>query len=118
MDAIGTIGTVVALTALVGQLYTKCENVSKGFYNLHTDLRSLHEVLPRVKQYVPEGENPSAIQGCYQIAKDIEKLLSKYEGTGTTKRKLWHAFKWHFEDIAQLRSRLMVHVGILNLRSV
>ena len=111
-----SVGTIITLITFVAQCYSRCQKVSESFYNLHVDLLSLHEALLMVKQNVPEGENLHGIQiGCDRIVKDIAKLLTKYESIGTTKKKLWHKLKWHFEDIAQLRSRLAVQVGMLNL---
>ena len=110
------VGTVITLIAVVAQCYSRCENVSKSFYNLHVDLRSLRKTLLMVKRYVPEGEDLGDIQkGCNEIVEEIEKLVSKYEGIGTAKKKLWRTFRWHFEDIAVLRSRLGVQVAMLNV---
>lgn len=112
MDATGV---VVGLIALLWDCYNKCKNDSASFYNLHRDLHSLHTTLRLVERYLPDECDLGAIQiGCNQIVVDIEKVLSGCASLNTTKKKLWHQLKWGFEDIEQLRSRLIAQVSMLN----
>lgn len=110
-----SVGTIVTLIVFVAQCYSRCQSASESFDNLHMDLQSLREALLRVGEYVPEGENLHVIQACHHIMKDIEKLISRYERIGTARKALWKKFRWHFEDIAQLRSRLTTQVGMLTV---
>jgi ankyrin repeat protein len=111
------VGITISLATLVWNCYLRCRHVSSDFYDLHVDLKSLHETLVVVDEHLPRNYDLGAVRtGINHVITDIEKLLTKYSSLDSPNRKIWQQLKWGYEEVGELRQRLTLLIGLLGIR--
>ncbi|KAK2805129.1 hypothetical protein FQN50_006374 [Emmonsiellopsis sp. PD_5] len=131
-----SITDLISLTTLSWSLYKSCKSAPASFASLSSDVLSLHAVLkeaeetlfpqqydsPKEKQrHHSTSLSPTAQEnlrtitdGCHAVLVDLQLLLDRYESIGRKRSNAWERVKWGSEDLAELRSRLMTNVSMLN----
>lgn len=117
VDMTEVVGITISLATLVWNCYLRCKNVSSDFYDLHVDLKSLHETLVVVDEHLPRNYDLGAVRtGIDHVITDIEKLLTKYSCLDSPNKKIWQQLKWGYEEVGELRQRLTLLIGLLGIR--
>ena len=116
-----SVGDLIAVGQLVWNVYKRCKNAPESFYNITSELLSLHAVLKECEECFPQASEPSErrkrlsviIGGCKEILEDLEAIVTKYESLGTQQKRTWDRMRWHSNDIGELRARITSHVSML-----
>jgi hypothetical protein len=111
-----------AIGHVAWKLFCNCKSAPESFDNIHKDLLSFHALVKEAQETVFAKPIPSErgarlkIVGdeCCQILDDLDKIVEKYESLGTDTKRKWDRFRWDADDIEKVRSRLTLHVSILN----
>lgn len=61
-----------------------------------------------------EADLIQIINGCKGVLTDLDGLLKKYSNVGKKTRWSWDRFRWHQNDIVEMRARVLAHTAILN----
>jgi len=116
------VGDIIAVATLAWNVYKSCKDAPESFRNIAFDVASLHAVLKEVEETVfAQPLSPArrdrlktVADGCYHILEDLDNLVKKYHSLGTQSKRTWDRMGWGTVDIAELRARLTVHIGILD----
>ena len=114
------VGDFITISTLAMNIYSSCKNSSRDFKSITSEVNSLHVVLKKTSEYLPEhsldtdaAECLESLKNeCYSVLKDIQDLLQKYRSLGM-KGRIWDKVKWGSEDISGIRHRLTVNVILL-----
>jgi hypothetical protein len=116
-----SIGDLIAVGTFAWQIYSSCKGAPESFENISSEVFSLHAVLEQARDSVlsqplspPQQKRLKVIRdGCYRVLEDLEKLVKKYQGLGTQRKRTLDRMKWSIEDVAEIRARLSVHIILL-----
>ena len=116
-----SISDFITVPALAWKLYLSCKESSDDFKNISGQVASLHIVLKETSEHLSEynlaPDREAQLIGlgkqCYDVLKDIESLLDRYESLGAASQRTWDRMRWGFEDTSALRDRLMLNTTIL-----
>ena len=53
------------------------------------------------------------LSGCKTVLDDLQQLVDKYDRQPTKTKRTWNRLRWGFEDITDIRSRLVSNTGLL-----
>lgn len=116
------VGDFVTVAEFAWRIYQRCKELDGDFADLCNLIESMNLVVLRVKdQYSQRGlseTNRVEIQGllnrCEMTLKDIDLQLGKYTSLGTGRFRRRDRLKFATEATADLRIRLVAHLGLLN----
>ena len=110
-------GLVVGIAAFAYDIWDRCQNGRSNFRKLERDLRSLQGLLSLADERLPRSPGFQIIKnGCEEVRKDLEEVISKYAilNQPRSTKRLFRQATWSTKTVDELRSRLSVHVGMLN----
>jgi hypothetical protein len=116
------VGDIINVTTLAWKVYKSCKEAPESFKNIAFDVVSLHAVLKEVEETeFAQPLSPTRQErlktvgdGCYHVLGDLDSLVKKYHSLGTQSKRTWDRMGWGTVDIAELRARLTVQIGILD----
>ena len=78
-------------------------------------LKECEEILFRRPLKTARAERLIVIKdGCEKVLADLQSLVEKYKSLGTNSKRTWDRMKWGYEDVADIRSRLISSTTMLN----
>ena len=78
-------------------------------------LKESEEILFRHPLKTARAERLIVIKdGCEKVLADLHSLVERYKSLGTNSKRTWDRMKWGYEDIADIRSRLISSTTMLN----
>ena len=91
------------------------------FGNISRELESLHCVLgeaadSQLSHPLPprrEGRLKTILDGCVSVLADLQFIVQKYQSLGTDEKSSWDRLRLGGEDIAEIRSRLVLNIMLL-----
>ena len=91
------------------------------FGNISRELESLHCVLgeaaeSQLSHPLPprrEARLKTILDGCVSVLADLQFIVQRYQSLGTDDQKLWDRLRLGGEDIAEIRSRLVLNIMLL-----
>ena len=97
------------------------EAAPKVFGNISTELASLHCVLgeaadSQLSHPLPprrEARLKTILDGCISVLADLQYIVQKYQSLGTDDKSSWDRLRLGGEDIAEIRSRLVLNIMLL-----
>jgi len=122
------IGDIIAISKLALDVYNVYKDAPDDFRNISDEIKSLHIIVdsdslkaklqdPNLALSEREGLR-EILQGCSHVLKDLDDLLIKYKGLGSSSEgsssRALDRLKWGQEDIAKLRARLTCNTTLLN----
>jgi hypothetical protein len=116
-----SISDFITVAALAWKLYISCKESSDDFKNISGEVGSLHLVLKEITEHLSEynlaPDREAQLIGlgkqCYDVLKDVENLLNRYDSLGTASQRTWDRMRWGLKDTSALRDRLILHTTIL-----
>jgi hypothetical protein len=54
-------------------------------------------------------------QDCHQVLQDLQDLKERFDSVGTQGQLTWERMGWATDDLADIRTRLMSYIGVLNV---
>ena len=60
-----------------------------------------------------EARLKTILDGCVSVLADLQFIVQRYQSLGTDDQRLWDRLRLGGEDIAEIRSRLMLNVMLL-----
>jgi hypothetical protein len=117
-----SISDFVTVSDLALRVYREYRDAPAQFAAISTEVGSLHLMLKDVDITIKERSLSSEkeadliqiINGCKGVLTDLDGLLKKYSNVGKKTRWSWDRFRWHQNDIVEMRARVLSHTGILN----
>jgi len=52
---------------------------------------------------------------CHQVLQDLQRLKGHFDSVGTQGQLTWERMGWGTHELADIRSRLMSYIGVLNV---
>ena len=91
------------------------------FGNISGELESLHCVLgeaadSQLSHPLPprrEARLKTILDGCISVLADLQFIVQKYQSLGTDDKSSWDRLRLGGEDIAEIRSRLVLNIMLL-----
>ena len=91
------------------------------FGNISRELESLHCVLgeaadSQLSHPLPprrEARLKTILDGCVSVLADLQYIVQKYQSLGTDDKSSWDRLRLGGEDIAEIRSRLVLNIMLL-----
>lgn len=95
----------------------------ESFSNIHIEVLSFHAVLKEVEETVllrPGSEErqtrlATVVNGCKTVLDDLQQLVEKYDRQPTKTKQTWIRMRWGFEDVTDIRGRLISNTGMLTV---
>jgi len=122
-----SVGDILAISKLAWDVYNVYKDAPSDFRNISDEIKSLHIIVDsdnlKAKFQDPnlsleERERLREIlQGCTNVLKDLDKLLTKYKSLGSSQGSSSRALdrvQWGKVDIGELRARLTSNTILLN----
>ena len=116
------VGDFVAVGGLCWKVYKKCKDSSSDFAQLSSEVGSLHNILKETEEVssqqvlTPEQrlKLTRSLQGCENVLKELDKLLTKYERMGTKARRAIDRVGFGMQDMTAIRLKLISNITILD----
>jgi len=118
-----SVGDFLGVAKLAWTVYNGYKDAPGDFKNLSDEIKSLHnivnsDILTAKNLNSEEQERLREIlQGCSNVLKDLDNLLTKYKRLGSPEESSLRALdraRWGQEDIVELRARLTSNTTLLN----
>ena len=116
------VGDIVSIFKLVVRVHTVYKSAPDDYNHLSEDVKSLQTNVDRAMRYLKNTsldnsqrqEGQEALQGCQSVLKDLNFLITEYEGlaSGSMKQAIKRV-KLGTEDIMPLRTRLASNTVLL-----
>lgn len=111
----------ITVPTFAWNVYKACKDSSDDFKNISTEVVSLHIVLKETAEFLSqdtlnkdqETRLTSLGRGCYDVLKDLDDLLQRYNSLGTKSQRTWDRMRWGLEPISDLRERLISNTTLL-----
>ena len=55
----------------------------------------------------------TVVNGCKTVLDDLQQLVDKYGTQPTKTKQTWNRMRWGFEDVTDIRARLVSNTGML-----
>jgi len=117
------VGDFLTVSKLAWTVYKSCKDSVGDFQNISGEVSSLHIVLKETEDLTAECRHNMDTEreahllqignGCHDVLKELESLLTKYDSLGTQTQRTWDRMRWGVEDIASIRLRLISNTGML-----
>lgn len=93
----------------------------ESFGNIHVEVLSFHAVLKEIQETVlprPQSDERQArlaivVNGCKRVLDDLQQLVDNYGSQPTKTKQTWNRMRWGFEDLTDIRGRLVSNTGML-----
>lgn len=117
------VGDFLAVAKLASKVYNVYKDAPADFKNISDEIDSLHIILSQQDRTFKERklcskqtqELGKILQGCENVLKDLDKLMSRYQGLGLPLGpKTIDRLRWDPEDVVSLRGRLTSNITLLN----
>ena len=103
-------------------MYRSCKDAPTSFQNISMEVLSLQAVLKETEETLFKGPLPDSrrerlkiiLDGCKRVLEGLRRLIDSYERLSTERKLHMERLKWGLEDIAELRTRLISNMGLLN----
>jgi len=123
-----SVGDFLAIAKLAWSVYNGYKNAPGDFKDLSDEIKSLHNIVnsdiltakcrdPNLTLEDRESLR-EILQGCENVLKDLDNLLTKYKRLGSPQGLSLRALdraRWSQEDIVKLRARLTSNITLLNM---
>ena len=111
----------ITIPTFAWTVYKACKESSDDFKHISTEVASLHIVLKETRdslsEHILSRDQETRLdtlgKACYDVLKDLEDLLKKYESLGTQSQRTWDRMRWGLEPISDLRDRLISNTTLL-----
>ena len=116
-----SVGELAALGQFAWKIYKACKDAPESFKNISQEVSSLHLMLKELEETYPDATLSPTQQarleniggGCRTVLEDLQAIVEKYNSLGTSSKRTWDRLRWHSNDIAELRSRLISNTVLL-----
>jgi len=122
-----SVGEILGIAKLAWTVYDGYKNAPSDFKDLSDEIKSLHNIVNsdilKAKFRDPSLTSEDrerlreTLQGCENVLKDLDNLLTKYKRLGSPQGSSLRALdqaRWGQEDIVTLRARLTSNTTLLN----
>jgi len=118
-----SVGDFLGVAKLAWTVYNGYKDAPGDFQNLSDEIKSLHNIVNSdiltAKNLTSEEQERlrEILQGCSNVLKDLDNLLTKYKRLGSPEGSSLRALdraRWGQEDIVELRARLISNTTLLN----
>lgn len=106
----------INVPVLAWSVYKACRDSSEEFQRIAKEVSLLHIALKETQDFMGEYKmlSPSReerlktlYEGAYEVLKDLDGHLEKYESLGTAAQRTWDRLKWGLQDVSAIRDRLI-----------
>ena len=117
------VGDFLAVSKLALKVYNIYKDAPNEFRSISDEVKSLHIIFEEHKGKFRDTNLCSedkerlrqVLQGCSNVLKDLDKLMSQYKRLGTPQGSwVMNILKWDPGNVATLRARLTSNTSMLN----
>ena len=121
-------GDFIAIGQLTWTVYKSCKRAPGEFQELARELSSLHTILHELED---EAKTPTSLlnrrgvrrkpeleallENLSATINKVEDIVKRYHSLGRDQKKTWDRVKFATKDLADLRSKLQLHITGINL---
>ncbi|KAE8441293.1 hypothetical protein EG329_005559 [Mollisiaceae sp. DMI_Dod_QoI] len=122
------IGDFIAVGQLVWKVYKACKGAPSEFQELRRELSTLHTIIHELEDEARmptsllnrRGSNRKSelydmLRNLSSVLEQIEDIAERYHSLGKDQKRAWDRIKFAGTDLATLRSKLLVHIGGINV---
>lgn len=123
-----SIGDFLSLGQLTWSLYRACKSSPSSFLELSRELNSLHTILLELSDEAGsptsllnrrgatrKEELDSLVDNLREVLTEIDGILKRYGSLGRDQKKVWERVGFASHNLGELRGRLQIHVGSLQV---
>ena len=116
-------GDIIAVSQLVATVYAAYKNAPKGYRDICGEVKLLemriNKAIPHIQGTTlsddDRQEGQEVLRSCQSVLEDLNSLIEKYNSLSSAKSgQIVKKVQFGTEDIATLRARLSLNIGLLN----
>ena len=116
-------GDIIAVSQLVAKVYAACRDAPKDYRDIRGEVKSLEIRINKAIKHIQsptlsdddKQEGQEVLRSCQGVLEDLNSLIEKYNSLASAKSgQIVKKVQFGTEDIATLRARLGLNIGLLN----
>ena len=116
------VGDVIVVSQLVSTVYAAYKNAPKGYRDICGEVKLLEMRINKAIPYIQgttlsdddRHEGQEILTSCQSVLEDLNSLIEKYSLASAKSGQIVKKVQFGTEDIAALRARLILNIGLLN----
>lgn len=118
MSSVEGPGDLAQIRSLAWDLYKSCKDSSDEFKRIAHEVANLHVCIKETEEHLEESKELSPTreqklyhltEGCSEVLAELKRLVDGYESLGTQAQRTWDRMRWGLEDLADVRSKIIVN---------